>query len=193
MKEEISNNKIINPMDLEPITYATFIQRIHAFLIDSLIFFPLSYFSEYNLFEAKNFNIVVLVALVWFIYKPLMEWKYGATLGKMAAKIKVVNYSYELPSFNQAMMRFLPYFAIGLSGLILNFNMFCLPDFQNAKSLNDIGKLQDQLSSEGVLICYMFYCYSVTKIFFNEHKQAFHDRFSQTYCVVVYKKNKSND
>ncbi|HIB78147.1 MAG TPA: RDD family protein, partial [Flavobacteriales bacterium] len=130
-------------------------------------------------------------ALAWFIYKPVMEWKYGATLGKMVARIRVVNYSLELPSFNQTMMRFVPYFAIGLSGLLLNYNMFCLEDFKNAKTLEDISNLQQQLPSEGVLICYLFYCYSVTKIFFDAKKQAFHDRISQTYCIVIKRKNKT--
>ncbi|MDC0230855.1 RDD family protein [Aureispira] len=190
MNQDILDQNKKTPSELNPITYATFVQRIHAFFIDSLIFFPLSLFTEHNFFEAKNFNIVVLVALAWFIYKPVMEWKYGATLGKMIAKIKVVDYSYNLPTFHQSMMRFLPYFAIGLSGLILNYNMFCLPEFREANSLENIIELQEQLSSEGVLICYLFYCYSVTKIFFDEKKQAFHDHMSQTYCVVLHRKNK---
>ena len=97
--------------------------------------------------------------------------------------------------FRHALCIYQNYF-FRVAAIILNksvFKQISLFSSVPSKPLDHEKKLQDQLSSEGVLICYMFYCYSVTKIFFDEHKQAFHDRFSQTYCVVVYKKNKSND
>ncbi len=171
--------------DLQPMGYAKFIHRAHAFFIDSLVFFPFSYLAEYNLLVAKNFNLVVIAALIWIIYKPVMEWKYGATLGKFAAGIRVVNDSQQRPSFNQAMLRFAPYFAVSLSGLLVNYTLFNLDGFQAAKSLEDISLLQAQLPTASVLVSFLFYVFSVAMIFFDEKNQAFHDRISETYCIVV--------
>jgi len=170
---------------IQPLGYATFFQRMHALLIDFLIFVPLSFLEEYNMFQSKNFNIMVMIALAWFIYKPVMEWKYGATLGKMAAKIRVVDYSMQFPSFNQSMMRFTPYFAIGLSGLLLHYSLFSMDGFAEVKDINSLLELQKQAPIGSRLITLLFYAVSVGFIFSDEKRQALHDRFSQTYCIHV--------
>jgi uncharacterized RDD family membrane protein YckC len=170
---------------IQPISYATFFQRTHALLIDFLIFLPLSFLEEHTIFQSKNFSIMVLIGLVWFIYKPLMEWKYGATLGKMAAKIRVVDYSMEFPSFNQSMMRFTPYFAIGLSGLLLHYSLFNMEGFGDVKDVKSLLELQTQNPIGSRLLALLFFTVSVGFIFSDEKNQALHDRLSQTYCIAV--------
>jgi len=60
--------------------YASFGYRVGASLVDMLIFIPLIGISFYNTMAWKNLGIAILLALVAFFYKPLMEHYFGATL-----------------------------------------------------------------------------------------------------------------
>lgn len=179
--------------ELRPMGYASFFQRTQAFVIDSLVFFPMSYLTDYNLFYIKNFYIVVAAGVLWWAYKILMEWQFGATLGKMVVKIKVVSEDMDKPSFNQIMMRFMPYFAVGLSNILLNFSLFNLPEFQTVQDLDGIQKLHEQLPSTGLMLSIFFFSVSVGAIWYDEKKQALHDKLGQTYCVEVGIPDKDED
>ncbi len=173
--------------ELKVLGYADFRQRLHAFAVDYLIFIPLGMLTAYNLLHGKNFNIEIVATLIWFIYKPYMEWKYGATFGKIAAKIRVVDANMKFPPFNQVMMRFLPYFAVGLSGLFVNYSVFCSDAFLTAKTLDEINVIKENVPIEGAFFSLLFFIGSVTLIFFDDKKRALHDKFSECYCVSIDK------
>jgi uncharacterized RDD family membrane protein YckC len=166
-----------------PFVFASFAQRTQAFLIDCFVFIPITCMHNYSILYGKNFSLVVLASVLWFIYKPYMEFKYGATLGKKIMKLKVVNYEGDLADNNQIMLRFLPYFAIGLSNLILFYSMFQHPDFVAIQSLQELSSLQRDTSSSATGLASLFYLVSVSVILFDAKKQALHDRFSSTYCI----------
>lgn len=175
----------------QPMGYASFMQRANAFIIDCLVFFPLNLLAEYNVFYLKNFALASCICIAWWIYKPVMEWKFGATLGKMALKLRVVDDQMQSPSLNQAFLRFLPYFAVSLSTLLTSYDLFHLAGFQEANNLEELQELQEQLSNGGgLLISVFFFMFSTTAIFFDEKKQSIHDRFSHTYCILIQGKNK---
>lgn len=171
--------------DLQPMGYATFLQRVHAYFVDLLVFIPITSLANYNILHFKHFGIVVLTTLAWIIYKPVMEWKFGATLGKMVAKIRVVNEKMEFPSFNQAMLRFSPYFAISLSMLLFYYALFNLENFATVTTPEAINDLYAQLPPDAVAASFVFFMASITFCLFDPKKQCLHDKYSQTYCIKV--------
>ena len=171
--------------DLQPMGYATFFQRMHAYFVDLLVFIPITSLANYNILHFKHFGIVVLTTLVWIIYKPVMEWKFGATLGKMVAKVRVVNERMEFPSFNQAMLRFSPYFAISLSTILSYYGLFNLEAFATITTMEELNELAPLIPSDAVAASYVFFMASITFFFFDPKKQCLHDKYSQTYCIKV--------
>jgi len=174
----------------ETVVYATFIQRMYAFIIDCLVFIPLNLLGNFNTLSIKSFSLSIFIAIVWWIYKPVMEWKYGATLGKMVLKIRIVDEDLKDLSFNQAALRFLPYFAVSLSLLFSTFALFNVVGFYEANTLEEFQQLQEYLPDNSVAsITIFFFIFSCSSIMLDEKKQAIHDRFSQTYCVLTKKQD----
>lgn len=175
----------MNEIDLKekPLVYATFMQRFHAFIVDNLIFIPISIWSHYNLLHTKSFPLLIFITLIWWCYKPLMEWKLGATIGKRAAKIKVINKRGSNPTFNQAMLRFTPYFAVSFGQLLFYYKLFQLEAFKTATDTETLQELGNSLSSSSHLIGVFFFAFSISFILSDKQKQAFHDRYSETFCV----------
>ena len=70
----------------EEIEYAGFWIRVGAAIIDSFVMIPIIAISFYNLLSLKSVILLYILTLISAVYKPLMEWRYGATVGKMAVK-----------------------------------------------------------------------------------------------------------
>lgn len=89
-------------MNNENLELASLTRRIFAFLIDELIITVLVYFifwdslvtNSYDVEQLANVlaSIIFPVFFVKFIYQSFFVWYYGATLGKLALKIKVIDY-----------------------------------------------------------------------------------------------------
>lgn len=163
--------------------YATFGDRLYAFVVDNAIFFPLSLLDTYNLAVWKIPYIPFLTIAIWCIYKPFMEWKYGATFGKKVAKIKVVNSENQGISFNQAMLRFTPYFAFNVVTLLNTYNLFLHPKFAETTVAKELLTLQADNPNPSVSIVFFIFSFSLLGIFYNDKKQTHHDRLAQTYCI----------
>lgn len=177
----------------DTVVYATFMQRIAAFLVDCLVFIPLTVLGNLNTISIKSLALSVAITVVWWIYKPVMEWKYGATLGKMALKIRVVDEELKAISLNQAALRFLPYFAVSLSFLFSTFALFGLDGFYEAQTLESFQHLEhDKSGIDTIQFTTFFFIFSCSAIFLDKKRQAVHDRLSQTYCIVTKKQDSSN-
>jgi uncharacterized RDD family membrane protein YckC len=173
------------------IQYATFMQRVHAYTLDCIIFAPLSAISGWNLIQWKNPWIAIGVIIIWCIYKPVLEWTQGATIGKKIIGLKVVDYNYEGISFNQAMLRFSVYFAVSIGNLLTFLTLYEHPDFSEALLPEDIIQIQQQNPDMTGSIIMFFFLFSVTRILFDQKRQAHHDAISHTYCIAVPKKSTS--
>jgi len=172
----------------DTVVYATFMQRMYAFMVDCLVFIPLNLLGNFNTLAIKSFTLSIVITIVWWIYKPVMEWKFGATLGKMALKIRVVDESLQDISFNQAALRFLPYFAVSLSLLFSTFALFNVVGFYEANTLEEFQQLQEYLPNNSTAtIAIFFFIFSCSSIMLDEKKQSIHDRISQTYCILTKK------
>jgi hypothetical protein len=78
------------------VKYAGFWSRLGALLIDGIILAPLSFgISYFNIVSWKSLLVLILLGLITVTYKPVLEFLYGATWGKMALKLKVVSLQFE--------------------------------------------------------------------------------------------------
>lgn len=98
--------------------YQTFLPRIGASIVDSLLMIPLIFITPFiaafleSYMPKARFFAVILLGIVSALYVILMHTFYGQTLGKMLVKVKVVDV-YEKPIiFGQAVLRSLPLVAL---------------------------------------------------------------------------------
>lgn len=171
---------------LQVIGYASFVQRFYAFLIDCFVFLPINLWSQHNLFYTKSLAIASFIVLIWCVYKPLMDWKFGGSIGKLVMKIRVVNEVGKGITLNQAFLRFAPYFAVSLSSLLAIYMLFNAPNFDKIVDLQTAQEFESSSSSGlGVILAYFMYLFSVSSIFLEEKKQAAHDKIAHCYCVLI--------
>ncbi len=89
-----------NKLNRESITLAPAEFRLFAFLIDEMLISLLFTIIYYNHFvDAKNFEETILLVnqlvpqalLLKIIYQSFFVWYYGASLGKIICKIKIIS------------------------------------------------------------------------------------------------------
>ena len=184
----MSNNLLDDDFRESPkqVELATFFDRVKASIIDTIVFLPLILLTVYNWTTLKIYALDLLINTAIILYKPVLEWHYGATVGKMITRIKVVDISLEPITLEQSFRRFSIYFiGYGIS-LISSYYLFQDPAFSEALTLADIGAIQQdnhlndfsQLSSMAVLV-------SVTFVAFDIKRQALHDKLASTLCIKV--------
>lgn len=105
--------------------YQTLDKRIIAFLIDSIVFAPLGIFyalaGGMGLPEWAYIAMTPLGSVAGIGYNVLLHWKYGQTLGKMVAKVKVLDLSEKPITFGQSCRRDIAYIlseAIDIAAII---------------------------------------------------------------------------
>ncbi len=158
--------------------------RVGAYIIDGLIFIPIVILSIWNLYSLKSIVVLVLASLPGLIYKPFMESFFGATLGKMACGIKVIDDNGKKLSLFGAYVRFFPFLlltGITLAGQLI---LFLSPQFQSATSFVEIGQAQQgnflAPISTVVNVLMLIECVFAA---FTLRKRALHDMLAESFCV----------
>jgi len=184
MNEIFDDNNIDKTYSPENVRFADFGVRVAANILDSLVIMPILSLGIYNMMTWKNLPLYLVLQLAALVYKPLMEAEYGATLGKMITKIKVVTTDYKDISLHQSLNRYVFYFANSFMGLIGGFMFFLEEDFASITSLNEINELQAKINTSDInsfLVLLIF----VSCIFclVDPMKQTLHDKVAKTYVV----------
>ena len=158
--------------------------RVGANIIDSLIFLPIIILSVWNTYSLKSTVVLILASLPGLIYKPFMESYFGATLGKMSCKIKVIDDNGKKLSLFNAYIRFFPFLlsaGVALAGQLI---LFSSPEFQSATTMMEIGEAQQGsflvVISYPVNILILIDCIVVA---FTFRKRALHDMMAESFCV----------
>ena len=125
----------------EETEYAGLWIRVGAALIDILVMIPLFVISYYNQIDMKSLVLLYILTVLSALYKPLMEWRYGATLGKMACKIKVVNEKLKPISIDQRLGRYIPWGISVIIQLMAATNIFTAAGFKTANTYMEIVAL----------------------------------------------------
>jgi len=158
--------------------------RVGANIIDSLVFIPIMILSYWNMYSLKSTAVLVLICLPGLIYKPFMESFFGATLGKMSCKIKVIDDGGNKLSLFNAYIRFFPFLLLAGVGLASQLILFSSPQFQSITSWTELG--QAQQGSFLVVIIYPVYALVLIDcivVAFTFRKRALHDMMAESFCV----------
>jgi len=168
-----------------PRSYAGFSVRAVASIIDFAIFFPLIGLSTYNQLNIKSLSLELTLVAISMLYKPLMEWKYQATLGKMVTKIKVIAEVGGPMTLAQSFIRSMIFMGVSIVSALISIDVFNNPDFQNVKTADDIVAFQDYLNYSSAqdslgLILIM----AISFVIFDPRNQGVHDKMARS--LVVY-------
>ncbi len=166
--------------------YAGFWTRVGATVVDILALLPLIGLSVYALVSMKSLPIVLGVSIIMAAYKPIMEYQYGATLGKMALGIKVISEDGGLLTPNQTIIRYLPWLVGNLINILMYVELFGVGEFQDVNGFMEYGQFVQVYSSTLTTLSSLagwLVLISAIVMVFNQQKQAFHDKIAKTYCI----------
>ena len=158
--------------------------RAGATVIDYLIFIPIGILSFWNTYSLKSIVVLVLISLPGLLYKPFMESFFGATLGKMSCKIKVIDDNGKKLSFFNAYIRFLPFLVLAGVSLASQLILFSSSQFQSVKSWTELS--QAQQGNFMVVISYpatLLVLIDCIMVAFTFRKRALHDMMADSFCV----------
>ena len=158
--------------------------RFGAQIIDFLIFLPIVALSMWNMYSLKNTAVLVLIFVPSLIYKPFMESFFGATLGKMACKIKVIDEKGEKLSLFSAYVRYFPFLiqaGVNLAGQLI---LFSSEQYQSATSFMELSQAQqgNPLSLLGTIVFVLVFIECIFAAF-TFRKRALHDMLAESFCV----------
>lgn len=175
MQEEVLEENILEDQgNLKP-KYAGFTIRLGALLIDILIYIVLAFVI--SIFPSNLSDIIVMLTML--AYKPLMEYQYGGTLGKIAVNVQVVNNKFQPITFIQSIIRNSPNI---LSQLISLFAFLFLNLTTRGIELRiDLSNLTMQMFVQFTLGIFMLI--SCITVIFDSKKQAIHDKMAKTYTI----------
>lgn len=172
--------------DTNQVEYATFWVRLLAVIIDGFVTLPIGLLILFNFLSLKSFPLMVLTTLLTVLYRPLMEWRYSATVGKMLLKIKVVNEDQEHIRIDQAFGRNIPWIINYTLSLISYFYLFQTADFIAMDSIFHMEALAatSPIETANTVYFYIFLAIMVSLIY-DKRKQGIHDKIAQTFVVKV--------
>jgi len=168
------------------VKYAGFWIRFVAVLLDGLILAPITIgFGYFNMISLKSIPLLVLLTIVGLAYKPVMEHMYGATLAKMAFKLKVVGSDFQQASLNTILLRNIFNILPGLVSLIFSIQMFTDPEFLDVTGFQDFAIYSNQIQSSQAMSIINFSLMFIDSIMLgiDEQKRSLHDRIAGTYVI----------
>lgn len=161
--------------------------RFGASILDSLFLIPLTVLGFFAFAYIKDFYLYAFLALITFIYKPLMEGVWGATLGKMVCKLKVTDIDYRKLSFSKALVRSIPWLFVSLSGLMEQYSLFSLDDFINADGYLEILVVQSRLRPQTIVYVFQFILLVSGLFIAFKPRRGLHDYIAGSLCVIKKK------
>lgn len=168
----------------EVIQYASFWERVGASIIDGLIMLPVIALNFYNTINIKSLILAIVLSFVYLIYKIYMEGTSGATFGKRAMKIKVVNENNTPINLQTAAVRASLYIINALVGLISTVAIFQAAGFDEVTAFADLGPFQQANGNNFGMVTAILVLISVIFVAFDSKKQALHDKIAKTICIV---------
>lgn len=184
MENEVLDQELLIENQASQHQYAGFWIRVGASFIDLLAYSPVLGLNIYNIYFLKNLPVQVATTLLLLVYKPFMEYRYGATLGKMALKIKVIDGNANSITIPQAFIRNAPSIVSQVISLIGAVLLFTNSDFESASSMAEVASLQKEVMSPiPNYLATIFYFISCIVVGTSAKKQGIHDQMAGTYCI----------
>jgi uncharacterized RDD family membrane protein YckC len=169
------------------IVFAKFWTRFAAYLLDSMIIsiitLPVTYM---NVTHWKLTPFFILTAVVELAYKPFMEYRYGATLGKMAVGIKVVGHFLGKVSLAEELKRVSFYLIPAILQFVFTLRIYFNEAFKRITNFNEYNQLVVALNPATfwiVVIVLILLIADVLVLLSNGENRALHDIYAGTYVV----------
>jgi uncharacterized RDD family membrane protein YckC len=165
--------------------YASFKQRALALLLDGLILSPLAVIDWFNKTGWKSPMLLFIVFAVGLVYKPFLEFKKGATIGKQAMNILVVNNSGSQLSVQQAVLRNIFDIAFRTFTFIATLIIYSSAGFSSIITNNDYILFQQTIINfNPYIIFYMLIVIiEIILVLSDKARRSLHDRIGNTYVV----------
>ncbi len=188
-EESILDDELLNgDMLLKGASFAGFWIRLGAALIDFIVLVPIIILSTYNSLDVKSMLLMFVLNALAFLYKPLLEWKRSATLGKIVVGIKLVDESMNDIDLDMAIRRYLPWIISFAISTATNIFLFTSPEFQDIDQFTELGFLTRQMPLYWVGSLYnLIFLAIIGSLVFDSKKQGFHDKYARTFCIHVNK------
>lgn len=185
MHDESLNEESIFP-DAD-IIYSKFWDRFGAFLLDGCIVLaftlPVSYF---NVTVWKIPPLYLLLGLVTMLYKPFMECRYGATLGKMIVKLEVVGHDFKKITVPEEIKRVSFYLFPAILQYIIVLPLYFSKAFDtinNYREFNDHVALSNPSLYWITWIVIGLLITDTISFFVNQPNRALHDLYAGTNVI----------
>lgn len=183
--EQVAYEQSIFDEEQRPVIYASFWERFAALFLDGLVLSPLSFINSYTRGSWYSTGVVVITGLMALAYKPLMEYVYGATLGKKAMSIVVTNKVYEKPNVQEAVLRNI--FGIVNKIVSLSLSLFVVAGVQFEQIVPVTGSniFQGLLGYSIVAgsIWGLVYIADIIVFLADNQNKALHDIIGKTYVI----------
>ena len=176
---------ILTDIEGGPVTYSTFWQRFFALLIDGLVLCPLIFIDTYNKTTWKSFPLLIISSLIALAYKPFMEAGYGATLGKMAMKLTIVNYEFQKAGVRNIILRNIIDIVNRVAVTIVTIITFVNPNFEDVNSLAQYNLLSNAAAyaSWVTVGLSLLVLADAIVLLADSRRQALHDKIGQTFVI----------
>jgi len=169
------------------IVFAKFWPRFGAMLIDGLviiiIILPVTYF---NVIQWKIPWVYILTSLITIIYKPYLEYQFGATFGKMAVGIKVVGHQFQKVTLKEELRRVSFYIVPNIIQQVLTLKVYFsnqLNSIHHYKDYNDyIVSTNPALYILNIIVIVLLVVDTIT-FFSNDQNRSLHDLYAGTYVI----------
>lgn len=184
--DQILDSPIKQPVE-HHVTYAGFWPRLGAIFLDGLVIgiptFALTYF---NVVSWKSSGLLILVSIIGTVYKPFMEFQYGATLGKMALNLRVVNLDLQKPTITEILLRNIFNIATNFLSIVSTFIIFNSSEFQTVTGYMQFNAILASQSGSTVIrgVTALIGLVEFICLVSDKQSRALHDRIGKTYVIV---------
>lgn len=163
--------------------YQTFGARFLAGIVDSFVFIPMMIADAWILQPERPLAVLacwgVISTMSYSVYSVLMHAKYGQTLGKMVAKVKVLDYGEsEVPGLKRALLRDSIYIAMMVCSEVWFLVLLFRDGFEAAYLNSNVTLLIG-----GVSI--VWFVLEIVTMLTNRRRRALHDFIGGTVVVRV--------
>lgn len=165
--------------------YASFKQRALALFLDGLILSPLAVIDWLNRTEWKSVILLFIVFAAGVLYKPFLEFKKGATIGKQALNISVISSAGTPVTIQQAALRNIFEITMRVLTFAVTLMVFVSAGFSSVTTNAEYVALQNNIANMNpyLVVYFLLILAEIILVLSDTKRRALHDRIGDTLVV----------
>jgi len=172
---------------------ASFGQRLAASMIDGMLVAGVMLCLTYlNIKFWKSGILFIMYSLVTIAYKPWMEYRWGATLGKMALAIRVVGSGFQRVTLKEELRRVSFYLVPNILSVVLTLSTYFGGAIMGISSFDEYNRqivaINPALQWLNVIVVFIAIADCFT-LLFNDQNHSLHDLYAGTSVIIDPVKN----